>query len=282
MEESSRDSVAVDRPRIGGASTTLRSSAVDGVTDQQALPMVSDDSGFVVREADLQFLGISLESLGAWREQVVPLGLTVARYKIFTAKLSAALSADGLNPAECDVRLKGSAASFFSGFHKTLPTTRIDLVEAFRKLRGRVPEPFEIEEIEERLTKEWLPSRTPPLRRPFDAMHKLGIDRVPSDYDLQISSDEIVARCEQRAEILGVNPIFEVTFNSMYDFVRKDLVEACMPNLFVFSRLMSDAFGRDVSVAVFRSDGPPNRSDHVAELSAHFREGDWRIDCDQP
>ena len=249
----------------------------DRVTDQQTLPHIADDSGYLVSPTDLEFLGISLQAVEAWSGQEIPLGLTSARFVVLKSKLAAALSADGLDSAECDVRLKGSAASFFSGFHKTLPTTRDDLVEAFRKLRGRLPESFEVDEIEERLTGEWLLARTPPLRRPFDAMHKLGIDRVPSDYDLQISSDQIVNRCEERAALLGVNPVYEVTFSSVYDFVRKDLVEACTPNLFLFSRLMSDAFGRDISLAVFRSEGPPDKTTEVGPVSAHFRDTDWRV-----
>jgi hypothetical protein len=64
----------------------------------------------------------------------------------------------------------------YSGIHKTLPT-EADLTEnpeALARLR------------------EWLgddPHR--PLRRPFDSMHRLGLDE-PSDYDINISNDRMM------------------------------------------------------------------------------------------
>jgi hypothetical protein len=246
------------------------------VADSFVMPEVADDSGYRITTQDLAYLGISSESLDEWRAGRRPLGFSDITYPAFCARLWEALAADGIAPHKVDVRLKGSASSFFSGLHKSLPTRREDTIALFRASRGRFPELFEVLEIERRLDARWpIPAR--PLRRPFDSMHRLGIDRVPSDYDLQISSDAIVDKCEVTAKALDISVTREVTFNHAYDFIRKDLLRASMRHLSEFATVMSDALQRDVAVAVFGFGGPPNKSAAIGELSAHFRDSDWRI-----
>jgi hypothetical protein len=239
-------------------------------------PEVVDDSGYRLTGRDLAFLQISSDAFRSCVRRELPLGFSSITYPAFTSGIRAALQDDGVDPEDIDVRLKGSSTCFFAGLHKVLPTTRNDIVDAFRGLRGRFPQLFELDEIESRLGGQWPPPDTP-LRRPFDSMHKLRIDRVPSDYDLQISNDEIVARCEDLAARAQITVTREVTRHNVYDFIRHDLVRSEFPRLTEFASVMSDALGRYVTLAVFGSGGPPDRSAIVGDLSAHFRASDWRI-----
>lgn len=240
------------------------------------LPVITDDSGYQVSERDLAFLRIAVPDVVEWAIGTRPLGFSAVTYQAFHERLWNALGLDGVEWTAVDVRLKGSATAFFSGRHKEMPRSRDDLVAMFRVLRGRFPEVFEVVEIENRLDEGW-PDGVRPRRRPFDSMHRVGLDRVPSDYDLQLSSDVAVSRCEELAVRLGIAVTREVTIHNVYDFVRKDLVRSAMPNLTRFAVDMSDALQRDVSLAVFPSAGPPDRSEDLGELSAHFRDSDWLL-----
>lgn len=246
------------------------------MADSFVMPEIMDDSGYRITAEDIVYLGIPNESLGEWRVGKRPLGFSNITYLAFTTGLWEALRADGIGPLGADVRLKGSAVSFFAGLHKSVPVNRDDIIVLFRGLRGRFPELFEVLEIERRLNGRW-PLPTRPVRRPFDSMHRIGIDRVPSDYDLQISSDAIVAKCEAYAKALSISVTREVTFNDAYNFIRKDLLRAAMRHLSEFAVIMSDALQRDVTLAVFSSCGPPDLSADIGNLSAHFRDSDWRI-----
>ena len=237
-------------------------------------PAVVDDSGYRLTSRDLTFLQITRNAFDAWSEGKLPLGFSSNTYDALASGIRKALDDDGVDPGNVDVRLKGSSTRFFSGFHKELPTTPDNIVNAFRELRGRFPELFELDEIADRLGGQWPPPETP-LRRPFDSMHRLGIDRVSSDYDLQICSDEIVAKCDAVAVRAGITVTREVTHHDVYNFVRRDLVRSAMPRLTAFATLMSDALGRDVTLAVFESGGPPDHSAEIGDLSAHFRASDW-------
>jgi len=103
--------------------------------------------------------------------------MTPALYQQFGTEVLEALKRDGFDPSQVDVRLKGSSAGFFSGVHKTLPREE-DLIgnpTAARRLQ------------------EWFGDRqNRPLRRPHDAMWRLGLEPVPSDFDLDFNSTTIV------------------------------------------------------------------------------------------
>lgn len=238
-------------------------------------PEVRDDSGYRVTRGDLRHLSISREAFLEWFRGDLPLGLSFTTYEAFVAELERALTADGIEPGDVDVRLKGSSSSFFAGRHKTLPTTRSEIVASFRLLRGRYPRLFELQEIDNRLKTMWPAAH--PHRPPFDAMYTLGIDRVHSDYDLQLSSDAIVTKCEKHAAAVGITPTRQVTHHDVYNYVAWDLVRAAMPHLAQFTDLMSDALRRDVTVAVFASCGPPDVSAEFGDLSSHFKDSDWQI-----
>ncbi|NEA80147.1 hypothetical protein G3I30_13740 [Actinospica acidiphila] len=223
----------------------------------------------------MRHLSISLEAFLEWFRGDLPLGFSFNTYEAFVDELERALTADGIDPGDVDVRLKGSSSSFFAGRHKTLPTTTSEIVASFSQLRGRWPMLFELREIENHLKTVWPDAH--PHRRPFDSMYTLGIDRVHSDYDLQVSSDAIVTKCEKYAAALGITPTREVTHHDLYNYVAWDLVRAAMPHLAQFTDLMSDALRRDVTVAVFASCGPPDVSGEFGDLSSHFKDSDWRI-----
>jgi hypothetical protein len=241
-------------------------------------PEISDGDGYSIRSRDLEFLDLTLDDVEAWRSQQSPLGLSSYQYTGLVHELREALKRDGVPLGDCDIRLKGSSASFFSGLHKPMPTTLDEIIDLFRSGRRRVPYDWEVDEIKDRLHVQWISDGDYPSRRPFDSMYKLGIDREPSDIDLQISSDELTKRCENRLLESGQAPSEARLKNTAYNFLRHDLVEDVAPQLYVFSLRMADALRRRVGVAVFPSEGPPDVSSSQPGLSSHFTPDDWVID----
>lgn len=245
-------------------------------SSDELLPPIEDNSGYRVRERDLAFLSISDEQIASWRQREHPLGMSAITYPEFERQFVEALIADGLATRDCDVRLKGSAVEFFSGAHKELPRSEPDIIRTYLQHRGRTPEAWELGDIVDRLDRVWLSDGAGPRRRPFDSMYRLNIAQYPSDFDVQLSSDELVARC---AEILAREGrgVEELTVqNSHYDFVERYLVQKAAPNLYLFGLRMTDALGRGVNIAVFPSSGP--REVPNDPLSSHFHDTDWRLD----
>lgn len=236
-------------------------------------PAITDGSNYRVAETDLDFLAITMDQVGRWRTGT-PLGLSQIQFDALRHELAFALQADGVTLEAVDVRMKGSSASFFSGHHKAMPQSRSDIIDAFRDTRRRFPESWEVDEIMRRLTNEWLTAGPWPQRRPFDSLHRLNVAREPSDYDLQISSDEIVCRCEDVVTDRGQDASEARVKHPVYNFVRRDLVQYVLPRVDAMSLRMADALGRHVTLAVFPSAGPLNTSATFGELSAHFRESD--------
>ena len=240
-------------------------------------PPIGDGSGYLVRDRDLRFLGMSNAGVALWRTQRVPLGMSEIQYDGFRNDLLDALQRDDVTVADCDVRIKGSAGEFFSGHHKRLPREAGEIFDVFRECRRRVPQQWELDEIDNRLNRLWITDGEFPRRRPFDSMSRLGISREPSDIDLQVSSDEIVDRCVATLPELGIHPTELRLKHPIYNFVRRDLIEYVVPHVYLFSLRTSDALGRHVSVAVFPAEGPPDVSERVGPLSAHLRESDWVV-----
>jgi hypothetical protein len=233
-------------------------------------PRIDDGTGYAVRSRDLAFLGLTDDDVQRWQAKATPLGMSTIQYGRFKAALRRAVEADGL-PADTDVRLKGSAAAFFSGHHKPMPNTREALARVFRDVRKRRPEHGEVDAIEARLREEWITDNCFPSRRPFDSMFRLAIDLEQSDYDLQISSDEAVERC-RRYSVEELEPAEPEIKHPKYDFVIKELVEQVFTKLYVFTLRFYAELGRNVTIAVFPSSGPPTKP---GPLSAHFRTDDW-------
>lgn len=216
-----------------------------------------DDSGYRIRPRDCDFLDISPEQVEAWANREAPLGMTPEQFSEFRETLFDAFQREGFRPDDLDVRLQGSSARFFSGEHKSLPLAS--------DLRGNPEASARMEQ--------WFgddPDR--PLRRPFDSMHRLGLEGEPSDFDIQISSDAMTEACRRQWELTGSPSEF---IHPKYGFVNKGTFESMFPNLWEWAGRWTEETGRPVVPALFPSAGPPDTS--VAGVSSHFRESDWQI-----
>ncbi|MEV4823240.1 hypothetical protein [Micromonospora sp. NPDC049274] len=221
----------------------------------------ADDSGRQLTPEDCVFLGIAPDQVRDWSDRSAPLGMTPEQYTDFRSSLSDALRADGIDPAGVDARLQGSSAHFFSGRHKDFPA-RDDLA-GNPEAQARYDE--------------WIGEGTPPQRRPFDSMNRLGVEgEDPSDYDVQLSSDQMV----ERAEALRQEEYSDIgLFHPKYDFVTKELMDRAFPNLSAWRRSQEANTGREVAPAVFPGGGPPDRTlTSKNGMSAHFRDDDWKIE----
>lgn len=108
-------------------------------------------------------------------------------------------------------------------------------------------------------------------------MFRIGIAPERSDYDIQISSEQMAAKVMQRVRGLGIAVLDAVTTSKQYDFFRKDLVHDVAPHLSIWCVLQTDRLGRSVTVAAFPKGGPVNKEDEIGPVSSHFRDTDWRI-----
>ncbi|WP_432879500.1 hypothetical protein ACQPYH_33195 [Kribbella sp. CA-245084] len=220
-----------------------------------------DDSGYSIAQRDLEFLRIDPQHLRWMLTGQSPIGLTPRLYKQFAGELGDALEQDRVAGTQADVRLKGSAAGFFSGLHKTLPT------EA--ELSGR---PEALERI-----REWFDGdENRPLRRPYDAMYRLGLEREPSDYDLDINSTTAVraARAYWRDQ---QGDRYPGDFMGGHGYLDKHAVRGALPNLAEWAARWEDRLGRPLSLGVFESTGPFDEAAIGRRLSEHFKDSDWII-----
>jgi hypothetical protein len=248
------------------------------VSYPKILQSVSD--GYVVRPDDITFLGLNPVAVTSFCGRKSPLGMTQTQYSGFKTTLLDAIKREGIR--KVDGRLKGSSVEFFSGHHKAMPfrDRRLDryaIVEEFRKGRGRPPTQLELKTIEDELLKQWPPESHRPRRRPFDAFFKLGINREPSDYDVNLSSDEIMSRVVDIIKGLGLIPKKELIEQKPYGFIRKDIFSLACPEIEGWRRAQTTALGRPVTVAAFPGSGPPDVSKKIGPLSSHFRTTDWRV-----
>jgi hypothetical protein len=249
------------------------------VREGQLEPAIADYSGYRIRLRDLSFLGISPAAIELWRARTAPLGMSIAQFDELKTSLVDALHRDDIRSA--DIRLKGSSTTFFSGRHKQMPATIDGVGDLFIQLRGRLPTSVEVEEILGRFDLLW-PDGKRPSQRPFDSMWRLGIDRDPSDYDLQVSSDEIYLRARDTFTSRGMTPAAIRVRSPKYDFMMKYLVAEVCPYLHFWSLHRSDVLQRQVTIAVFDAAGPPDRSSDDDGISSHFRSDDWIIYRVQP
>jgi hypothetical protein len=237
--------------------------------------MFKDDIGYEPSAKHLAFLGLTSTELKDCVLRKRPLGMTVKQFQSLRASLKQALDRDEV--FEYDIRLKGSSVYFYSGYHKLMPWTRSELLPLFRKARERLPSNDELDSIESSINGVWPSGQIRPQRRPFDSMLRIGVDRYPSDYDIQISSDEIDARAKQRVGSLNVTVDDSALTSKDYNFIQKDIIDDVCPNLTRWAVLQSDILQRGVAVAVFPRKGPPNKEKKIGKLSSHFRRTDWVI-----
>ncbi|GHJ48460.1 hypothetical protein Cs7R123_58020 [Catellatospora sp. TT07R-123] len=225
--------------------------------DQAAHLLPGDGSGYRVHPDEADHLRVVPDAVVRWAARIAPLGMTEQQFRLFAATLADALAARGVTADQVDARLKGSSSEFFSGGHKKMPH---ESDPTYRHLAGTL--------------RTWFADRRRPQRRPFDSMYRLGIDRDPSDYDVQLSSDAMAARTDQIRRLFF--PDSPLT-NNTYNFLNKSSIELAFPELYRWARTWERELGREVAPAVFHSAGPPDKS---PELSSHFRGTDWVLDLD--
>jgi hypothetical protein len=233
-------------------------SAWDGPAGERAAQLLpADDSGYRIQPRDCEYLGILPEQVEAWANRDAPLGMTPTEFREFSDSVYNTLAREGFSAEDLDIRLQGSSARFFSGEHKSLPFDS-DLYDTPEAL-ARVESWFGDDENR-------------PLRRPFDSMHRLGLDDEPSDYDIQISSDSMVDACRRRWEADGSHGDL---MNQKYGFIDKRLFKSMFPALWQWATEWEGRTGRPVVPALFASSGPPDTTS--TGVSSHFRQSDWRI-----
>lgn len=225
-----------------------------------------DKSGYVLAQRDLDFLGISPVQIKWMVTREAPMGMTPALYQQFSAHMLTALRHDGVDPAEVDIRIKGSGAGFYAGIHKPLPGPQ-DLANDFQGLQR---------------LHTWFGEDSRPLARPFDAMWCLGLESEPSDFDLDINCTAIVraAREHWRANYSHRYP---GDFMNGHGYVDKATVLGALPALTEWVRTWEQTLGRPISLGVFESSGPFDATQLGRVLSSHFKDTDWIIHSpDQP
>ena len=233
-------------------------------------PEIVDDSGYRIRQRDLDFLSIAQEQVTDWAKRRVPLGMTLDSYRRFVEDLFTVLRGQGLTDA--DVRLQGSSARFFS--YKQFPHLSTEWRWEFKRSWRRDPSNVELDEIARRHQR-WFFDGDRPAQRPFDSMFRLSIHRDRSDIDVQLSSDRLAQRTEQAwAELQGSEYGIGSLTSKRYGFLNKTAVEFACRDLVEWAERYTDLLDRVVTLACFPRKGPERRS---GRISSHFREGDWLV-----
>jgi hypothetical protein len=235
-----------------------------------------DSNGYIPLPAHLAGVGLSNSDLTDCDTQTCPLGMDPPQFTDFKSSLVAALVRDGLTPNLCDLRLKGSSSVFYSGWHKLMPYHREVQRDVFKEINKRDAKKFELADIEIKLDAWWPNKFLRPIRRPFDAMRKIGFQFDLSDYDVQVSSNEIEARVMTRAAATpgGVPDLIWPKGK----FFKKSIVELEFPELAIqWPSSQGKKLGRGVTVAAFSALGPPDETTSIGHLSSHFRWNDWML-----
>jgi hypothetical protein len=260
--------------------------------DDQGRVRPIDRSGHMLRDSELAFIDedqpvapFNQDAVDSWASREAPLGMPPEWYGEFRSSLQEALAADGIDPGTVDVRLKGSAAEFFSGPRKAMPTMEglaADLES------GRItPEVYDA--AVDRLTRMLSGSGGDvPVARPFDTMYRLGLDSERSDYDINISSDEMFRQALSMWDegVYGgmapdggrEMPIKPADRNHGY-LTNGDLVRQAFPHLAEWALRWDQQLGRHMSYAIFMSGGPENTTLTPGHngVSVHYRDTDWII-----
>ena len=245
---------------------------------QLSPPRIADASGVALSIHHLEFVGLTAQAIGDWRARRAPLGMTPGQYRAFCEELFTAATQD--NIPDLDLRIKGSAAGIFSCLHKTLPVNRVDLAVAYLGAFKAQPQTTEQDQMDAQREKLWA-LQPYPRQRPFDSMFKLGADPLPSDYDIQLSSNEIANRCtveySSRPRYSSYPEKFPLV-HPEYGYLLSPLVTLIIPSIKDWADRWTKILYRDVNVKAFSASGPPNVTLKVGELSSHHRASDWMID----
>ncbi|MBO0873358.1 MAG: hypothetical protein J2P19_08185, partial [Pseudonocardia sp.] len=220
----------------------------------------TDSSGYPVRQRDLDALGITQDQMKALVAREAPLGMTRAEYQRFRSELVAALERDGLNRNDFDIRLLGSAARFFSGPRKQLPSLEDPNLSADSR----------------RFLADWLSrgnGHTKPRERPFDSGLNLDPESAPSDYDLNISSTKMVDIARSR----WPSDRYQGDFMGGHGYVDQGIINEAFPVLEDWKKRWEARMQREVSIGLFESSGPFNEEKMGRPISVHMRDTDWVI-----
>ncbi|NYH53033.1 hypothetical protein HNR06_002622 [Nocardiopsis arvandica] len=226
-----------------------------------------DDSGYAISKRDLDFLGVDPVQIKWLASKEAPMGMTPELYDQFGTELLEALQRDGVPPDQVDIRLKGTGSGFFSGIHKELPREE--------DIPGNP-------EAAERM-REWFgDSGERPKRRPHDSMWRLGLESVPSDFDLDINSTRMIRAARKHWKEQHPDR-YSGDFMGGHGYLDKGAVKGAFPNLAGWTDKWENKLGREISVGAFESSGPVNATKFGRSLSGHFRSTDWIIhNSDQP
>lgn len=249
------------------------------VTEDRAIPLLMDDSGYQARQADLDLVGISNEQLRAMLDQDIPLGMSQETYEEFTRSLLFALKKDRIDTA--DIRIQGSTVKFFSGTHKYMPYTLEEVHSLYVESRtqkqldeeGGVSK-LKLTRIWTAIQSEWPEGGGRPKRRIFDSLYTLGIRLDKSDCDVQICSDQLYELLDEYFEHLGLSPDNILVDDPDYACVDSKYLYSAFRYLAAWETHAYDILGRPVELAVFRSAGPPPTFGNVG-MSSHPRDDDW-------
>lgn len=260
----------VSRVRGGACRVVDDAADVDGAAGSLGRPPpgpargwpTDPRTGAPLSERDLEFLQWRPEH---WMRGEAPLGMTPTDYQQWRSSLLDVLGREGVPPDAVDVRLLGSGSEGFSGPHKPMWS------QADQQIAGNL-------EAQSRLA-QWVGDDPDRLgSRPFDSGYRLGVDE-PSDYDINLSSDEMVARARELWEQRGRPGDL---FSGAHQYVNKEIAAEAFPGLDAWRRQWSEQLGpasgvgRDMSWAVFPSSGPKDVS--VNGFFVHFRDDyDWIV-----
>ncbi|MEU2027291.1 hypothetical protein ABZ565_35080 [Streptomyces sp. NPDC016469] len=218
-----------------------------------------DESGYAISQRDLEFLGIAPVQIRWLLSGEAPMGMTPTLYQQFGTEMLEALTRQGFDPSQLDIRLKGTGANFFSGPHKSLPREE--------DLTGRP-------EAARRLTEWFGDSPERPLRRPYDAMWRLCLDPEPSDIDIDINSTAIVRAAREHWRAAHPDR-YPGDFMGGHGYLDKQTVVGALPALAAWAKRWEEELGRPISLGVFESSGPFDATVLGRSLSSHFNENDW-------
>ena len=219
-------------------------------------------TGAPLTERDLDFLQWRPEH---WMRGEAPLSMTPAVYREWRSSLLDVLQREGVPTDAVDIRLVGSGSEGFSGPRKPMWRADDPALAGNPRAQARLAD--------------WVGDSPDRLgSRPFDSGYRLGVED-PSDYDVNISSDSMVARARELWEERGRPGDF---FHGSHEYVNKDIAADAFPQVEAWRHEWAERLGpregvgRDVSWAIFRSSGP--KDDSAAGFFVHFRDDyDWIV-----
>ncbi len=250
----------------GRAEVARANEAPDASAERSEYPEVRDRSGYEFTDREYAFAEVTPDQVRDMLERRAPLGISPEQWATCVEDLHKALGEEDISDA--DVRLKGSAAQFCSyNPSKSFPQTEGDVRSAITDHHQDLPEDQRERRADDAVAvyrgAGFATDDGKPAAPFFDSMHKLGVADDPSDYDLQVASDQLAERFRQ-AE--AANP--EIGWRSGHGgHYKHRLLEQVAPALYDWSDRWQDKLGREVTIATFDSRGP----------AAGLRDSDWKL-----